>query len=122
MNIWEKSVVNMQKGVQKINDVAVVFSDRVKAEIAIVRLRIRINEVQAQIDELYKSIGQKVVDLKNKGELPKTSEQLLNHEEIAAAMNELVQQQLEIKDLLDEMKSEQEALKPVPKQKEDAAE
>jgi hypothetical protein len=122
MTIWEKAIVNMQKGVQKITAFADVFSERVKTEIAIARLRIRINDVQTQIDALYKVIGRAMVDLKNKGEMPKTSEQLLNHEEIAIAMNELVQQKLDIKDLLDEMQTEQESLKPVQKQKEDPAE
>ena len=122
MNIWEKIIVNMQKGSQKIIAFAEVFSERAKAELSIVRLRIRIEEMQAQIDELYKVIGRKMVELKNKGELPKTSEQLLNHDEIAAAMNELAQLKLEITDLLDEMKAEQEARKPVRKQHEEPTE
>jgi transposase len=122
MTIWEKAIVNMQKGTQKITAFAEVFSERAKAELAIVRLRIRIEEMQAQIDVLYKTIGRKVVDLKNKGELPKTSEQLLHHDEIAAAMNELAQLKLEINDLLDEMKTEQEARKPVKNQKGEPAE
>lgn len=122
MTIWEKAIVNMQKGSQKIIAFAEVFSERVKAELAIVRLRIRIEEMQAQIDELYKVMGRKIVELKNKGELPKTSEQLLNQDEIAAAMNELAQLKLEINDLQDEMKAEQEARKPVRKQNEEPAE
>jgi seryl-tRNA synthetase len=122
MTIWEKALVNMQKGSLKIIAFAEVFSERVKAEIAIVRLRIRIEELQAQIDELYKVIGRKMVELKNKGELPKTSEQLLNYDEIAAAMNELAQLKLEITDLLDDMKAEQEARKPVRKQHEESTE
>lgn len=112
----------MQKGSQKIIAFAEVFSERVKAELAIVRLRIRIEEMQAQIDELYKAIGKKIVDLKSKGEIPKTSEQLLNHEEINTAMNELAQLKLEINDLLDEMKAEQDARRPVQKQQEDTNE
>jgi transcription initiation factor TFIIIB Brf1 subunit/transcription initiation factor TFIIB len=119
MTIWEKAILNMQKGTQKIADVAAVFSERVKAELVIVRLRIRIGEIQARINELYGTIGRKVVELKNKEEVPKTSEELLLDEEIAAAMNELVQQKKEIEELESDIKSEQDAFKPAPKQTED---
>jgi seryl-tRNA synthetase len=120
MTIWEKAVVNVQKGLQKINTVSAFFSERIKAEIAIVRLRIRIDEIQTQIDELYRTIGRRVVDLKNRGEIPKASEQLLRDEDIVSSMNELVEQKKEIEDLLNEIKIEQEARKPAPKQKEDS--
>jgi len=119
MTIWEKAILNMQKGTQKITVAAAVFSERVKAELAIVRLRIRIDEIQTRIDVLYGAIGRKVVDLKNKNELPKTSQELLLDEEITAAMNELVQQKKEIEELKNDIKSEQDAFKPAPKQTED---
>ncbi len=45
VTIWEKAVLNMQKGSRKIAAAAAVFSERVKAELTIVRLRIRIDEV-----------------------------------------------------------------------------
>jgi seryl-tRNA synthetase len=120
MTIWEKAVVNVQKGLQKINTFSAFFSERMKAEIAIVRLRIRIDEIQTQIDELYRTIGRRVVDLKNRGEIPKASEQLLRDEDVVSSMNELVEQKKEIEDLLNEIKIEQEARKPAPKQKEDS--
>jgi len=120
MTIWEKAVVNVQKGLQKINTFSAFFSERMKAEIAIVRLRIRIDEIQTQIDELYRTIGRRVVDLKNRGEIPKASEQLLRDEDNVSSMNELVEQKKEIEDLLNEIKIEQEARKPAPKQKEDS--
>jgi hypothetical protein len=122
MTIWEKAVVNVQQGVQKVNAVAAVFSERVKAEIAIVRLRIRINEIQKRIEELYQIIGRIIVDLKNRGEIPKTTEQLLKDEDIVVAMNELEDQKKEIEDLQTEIRIEQEALKPALKQKEDTTE
>jgi hypothetical protein len=46
MTIWEKAVLNMQRGSQRISVAAVLFSERVRVEIAVVRLRIRINEVR----------------------------------------------------------------------------
>ncbi|MFA5072337.1 MAG: hypothetical protein WC539_00325 [Nitrospirota bacterium] len=120
MTIWEKAIINMQRGVNKINAVGAVLSERVKAEIAIVRLRIRIDEIHARIDELYRIIGCKIADMKARDEMPKTTELLLHEEEISSALNELVQQKKEIDDLVTEIKIEQEALKTVSKEKEDA--
>ena len=120
MKIWEKMVLNIQQGIQKLQVFAAFFSERVKAEIAIVRLRIRIKEAQTRIDELYRIIGRKVVDLKNRGEMPKASEQLLRDDEMFSAMNELAEQKKELEDLLNEVTIELEALKTAPKQKEDS--
>ncbi len=64
MTIWEKAVLNMEKGTRKLAVAAAIFSEWAKAELAIVRLRIRIDEVQAGIDELHRQIGRKVMDLK----------------------------------------------------------
>lgn len=121
MTIWEKTVLNVQQGLHKLNIFAAFFSERMKAEISIVRLRIRINEIQTRIDDLCRTIGRRLVDLKNRGEMPKTSEQLLKDEDLFAAMNELAEEKKDLEELLDEIKIEQEALKPVPKQKEDSA-
>lgn len=119
MTIWEKAVVNMQKGTQKLTAAAGVFSERVKAEMAVVRLRIRIGEIQTRIDDLYRAIGRRVVDLKNKNEMPMASAELLMDEDLTAAVNELAQQKKEIEELKNELKDEQEALKPAAKQTEE---
>jgi hypothetical protein len=44
---------------------------------------------------------------------------VLADEDIFNAVNEIAENKKEIDDLIDEMKIEQEALKPAPKQKED---
>lgn len=119
MTIWEKAVINIHKGIEKINAVAAVFSERMRAEISIVRLRIRVDDVQARIDEQYRTIGRKVVDLSSRDELPKTGGQLLEDAVIAAAMTDIVARKKDIEDLKKEIKSEQDAFKPVPKPRED---
>jgi hypothetical protein len=121
MTIWEKTVLNMQKGAHKISATAAVFSERIKAEIAIARLRIRMNEVQALIDEQHRDIGRLIVDLAQRNELPKTTEQLLAIDDIASAMNELEERVKELGELNAEVKNEQDAFKPVTKQAEDTA-
>ncbi len=120
MTIWEKTVLNMQRGAQRISVAAVLFAERVRVEIAIVRLRIRINEVQARIDELHQSIGRKLVNLATGDALPKTSEQLVQNEDISVAMHELTDRKQELEELQDKIRSEQNLFKKAPKRKEDA--
>lgn len=118
MTIWEKAVFNMQRGAQRISIAAALFADRVRAEIVIIRLRIRIDEVQGRIDELYQAIGRKVVNLTRGDALPKTSEQLIQNEEIAAAMSELTDRKQEIEELRSRIVSEQDSVKTARKQTE----
>ena len=119
MTIWEKAVLNMQKGSRKIAAAAATLSERVKAELALVRLRIRIDEVQARIDGLHRLLGRKVVDLKKQDALPKTTEQLLKADDIAATMTELADREQEIGELKAEMQNVRTEFKATAKQAED---
>lgn len=119
MNIWEKSVVNMQKGAKKVAAAAAVFAERVRIELTLVRLRIRIDEVQARRDELYGTIGRKIVDLNKRDELPKTTELLLKDEDIVAAVVELADREQEIDELNNEIKNIQADFKTTAKHTED---
>ena len=118
MTIWEKAVLNMQRGSQRISIASALFADRVRVEIDVVRLRIRIDEVQERIDELYQAIGRKVVNLTRGEALPKTTEQLVQDEEIAAAMSELADRKQELEELHGKIASEQDSVKTVHKQAE----
>jgi len=118
MTIWEKAVLNMQRGSQRISIASALFADRVRVEIDVVRLRIRIDEVQERIDELYQAIGRKVVNLTRGEALPNTTEQLVQDEEISAAMSELADRKQEIEELHGKIASEQDSVKTVHKQAE----
>jgi uncharacterized membrane protein len=122
MTIWEKAVVNLQKGAQKLAAMAAIFAERVKAEISIVRLRIRLDEVRSRIDELHRIIGRRVVDLTDRSAIPKAGEQLLKDEDIAAALAEIEARKKDLEDLNEQIRSEQSAFKPEPTQKEDTVE
>ncbi len=119
MTIWEKAVLNMQKGSRKIAAAAAVFSERVKAELTVIRLKIRIDEVQDRIDGLYGMIGRRIVDLKSKEALPKTVEQLLKDEDITTAMNEIANGEQEIEQLKIEIKTVGSGFAPDEKKTED---
>ncbi len=119
MTIWEKAVLNMQQGSRKIADAAAVFSERVKAELAIIRLKIQIDQVQARMDTLYGRIGRTIVDLKRKGDLPKTAEQLFEVDDIIASMTELADGEREIEELRAQIKNISNDFTTAEKQTED---
>jgi hypothetical protein len=107
MTIFEKAILNMQRGTKRVSLTAVMFSERVRVEIAIVRLRIRVREVQDRIDEIYQGIGRRVVNLTRGEALPITTEQLIQDEEIATVMHELADQKQELEELNTMIKTEQ---------------
>jgi len=111
MTIWEKAILNMHRGSKRVSLAAALLAERVKAEIDIVRLRIRIDEVQERIDELYQAIGRKVVNLSRGDALPKTTEQLVQDEEIAVAMSELTERRQELEELQGKIVSEKTSVR-----------
>jgi len=122
MAIWERVAVNVERGTRKLAAMAAFFAERVRAEMAIVRLRIRLDEVQSRIDEMHRLIGRRVVDLANRAAMPKAGEQLLKDEEIATALAEIVARKKDLEDLNEKIDSEQSAFKSEPAQKEDTVE
>jgi len=119
MTIWEKAVLNMEKGTRKLAVAAATFSEWVKAELAVIRLRIRIDQAQAGIDELHRQIGRKVTDLRKQDELPKTTEQLLKDGVVSIAMAEISERELELEGLKTEVKNIRTGYKTAVKQTED---
>jgi hypothetical protein len=111
MNIWEKVALNMQKGSKQVATAAATFAERVRDEVAIVRLRLRMDEVSSRIAELHRTIGWKLVDLQKKNTLPKTTDQLLKDEDIVAAVVELADREQEIGELQEEIKNIQADIK-----------
>ncbi len=120
MTIWEKAVLNIGKGSKKISVMAATFSEWVKTELMIVRLRIRIDETQAAIDQLHRQIGRKIMDLKGQDALPKVTDVLFRDEEIVTAMAELTDREREIEELKTELKIVRRDLKTAVRQTEDA--
>ena len=114
--IWEKVITNMQKGSDKLMAAAATFSERMQAELNIVRLRIRLDNVQERINEQYQIIGHTLVELNNSGSLPELAEHLLQDEKIAAPLIELAALEKELDRLNDEIKNEASVFRPTRKQ------
>ena len=119
MTVFDKVLINMHKGYERLREIAAVFSERAKSELNLVRMRIRIDGVQAGIDKLHRTIGRRVVELRAKSALSKAEEQLLRDEEIAAAFSELARMKKDLEDLIAEVKREQAEFTTVPKKPED---
>ncbi len=123
MNIWEKTIVNVQKGYERLTALAAAFSERARAEVNIVRIRLRIDGIRARMDELHRIIGFRVMELKTGGNIPKTTEQMLKDDDIAGAASELTERERELADLNEELRSVQTDFNPDKKHsEEDAAE
>lgn len=119
MTVFDKVLINMHKGYERLREIAAVFSERARLELNLVRMRIRIEGVQAGIDKLHRTIGRRVVDLRAQSALSKAEEHLLRDEEIVAAFAELAQMKKELEDLIAEVKREQAEFITVPKKSED---
>ena len=112
MTIWEKAVLNMEKGTRKLAVAAATFSEWAKAELAVIRIRIR-------IDELHRQIGRKVTDLRKQDALPKSTEQLMKDGVISVAMTEIAEREQELEGLKTEIKNIRTGYKTAVKQTED---
>jgi hypothetical protein len=119
MTIWEKVTINLEKASKKITTMSALLADRVKAEITIVRLRLRRDELQSLINEQYRAIGKRIVDLGKKDQLPRSTDQLMNEEEIAAAVAEIAARERELEELSQEIAREQDAFKTEQQGKEE---
>lgn len=119
MTIWEKVIVSLEKGSKKLTSAAELLSERIRAEIAIARLRIRTDEVKSLIDEQYRIIGRAVAELKKKDALPPSTDELVNEEDIIMALAEITSREKDLEDLYNEIANEQSAFKVTEEHKEE---
>jgi len=119
MAIWGKAVLNIEKGSKKIAVAAATFSEWVKTELAVIRLRIRMDEAQIAIDNLHRQIGRKIADLRKQDALPKTTDLLFRDDEIVTAMAELADREQEVEEIRNELQTVRGEFKTVVKQTED---
>lgn len=119
MNIFDKTLINLHRGFERLKLFASIFSERVRVELNIIRIRIRMENLQERIRSLHESIGKRYVDLHTVPDLPERDQTSLLDEEITAAMAELVQRKKELSDLEDELKREQALFTPGATESED---
>lgn len=113
MTVWEKTLINLQKGHGKLMSFAANASERIKAEITIIRLRMQIDGLRETVGELHRSIGKKLLEMKDNEALPKSFDLFFTNAEIAAHLEKIDRAQKDLEILLDDLRRESDALKAV---------
>jgi len=113
MTVWEKTLVNLQKGYGKLMSFAANASDRIKAEITIIRLRLQIDALRNTIGDHHRSIGRKLLEMKDSDALPKSFDHFFLNSEITAHVEKIERAQKDVEILLDDLRHESDALKVV---------
>jgi len=122
MNLWETTLVSLQKGYDRLTLFAATFSDRVKAEINIVRLRMQVDEMQSSIRSEHEAIGRKLVEMRDEGTLPRTFDMFFKNDEISASLDKIELAESTLDDLADDLDSESRSiLQEGPNKEEEAS-
>ncbi|MEW6107637.1 MAG: hypothetical protein AB1632_00495 [Nitrospirota bacterium] len=61
----KKAQENFKKGIEKIKWFSALFSERIKIEIAVIRLLYQSDEMDKKREKLLKTIGERIVELKD---------------------------------------------------------
>ncbi len=59
---------NLNEGIKQVKWFAAFLSERTKAEASIARLLYESSKLEARLDELYREIGKRALEVKDKGE------------------------------------------------------
>jgi len=113
MTVWEKTLINLQKGYGKLMSFAANASDRIKAEITIIRLRLQIDALRDTIGDHHRSIGKKLIEMKDSNALPKSFDLFFSNSEITAHVEKIDRAQKDVEILLDDLRHVSDALKVV---------
>ncbi len=117
MPLWDKTLSNLQKGHDKLTSFAVTFSERLKAEITVIRIRMEIDAVRESISEQHRVIGERLLELRTESALPPTFELFFKNSEVMTALEKISQYERELENLKDELRSEARAVQAVPPRK-----
>jgi hypothetical protein len=114
MTVWEKTLVNLQKGYDRLMSFAATASERVKAEITIVRLQMQISDIRDKVGEQQRIIGQKLLEMKDGGSLPSSFDLLFRNGEISSALERIDRAQRDLEMLREDLRHAADGLKPAP--------
>jgi len=82
--MWKKVKENLDRGIEKIKWFSVLLSDRIKIEYSVMKLLYQSEQMKKKRDELLKTIGQRVYELKGHSE-----KSILKDNIVADALDEL---------------------------------
>ena len=82
--MWKKLNENFDRGIEKIKWFSMLLSDRIKIEYSVMKLLYQSEQMQKKRDELMKTIGQRIYELKEHSD-----RYILKDRVIADALSEL---------------------------------
>jgi hypothetical protein len=119
MTLWEKTITSLQQGYERITAFAALFSERLQAEINIIRLRLQLDEVKEQIREQHQVIGRKLLELRDEASMPASLELFFKNDDVSAALEKIASCEKDLENILDELRSEADAVKAAPIRKDE---
>lgn len=110
MTLLDKVLINLHKGSEKLKRGAAIFSDRIKFELGIVRMRIRINTIRERINELYSQVGRRAATIQDADaeQMQAPLAHFLKSDDVAPALEEIEKLLKEIDEITAELAREQE--------------
>lgn len=108
MTLLDKVLINIHKGSERLRQGAEVFSERIKFEIGIVRMRIRINSIRERISELHARIGRRAAAIRELDAPHGTFDEFIKSDEVAPALEEIEKLLREIEEINADLAREQE--------------
>ncbi len=117
MPLWDKTLTNLQKGHDKLMVLAQTFSERIKAEITIIRVRMQIDEVRDKVTVQHGIIGRRLIELRDTAALPQSFELFFKDGEVVSALEKIAQYERDLENLKDELRSEARSVQAVPPEK-----
>lgn len=118
MTVWEKALVNMEKGYEKLNSFAKNVSERVKSDINIVRVRMQMDELRKDIEKQHAVIGCRLLEQSDSGSLPSSFEGFFRQDDISAALEAIARLEKSLDGLEEELNKEAAAVSSRPRKDE----
>lgn len=100
----------MEKGYAKLSSFATNFSERVKSDIQIIRIRMQMDEARAKIAQQHEFIGGRLLEQSGGGTLPASFDLFFRQEDISAAMERISSYEKDLDGLEEELSLEAGAI------------
>ena len=110
MTLFDRILINLHRGAERLKKGAALFSERLKFELSVIRMRIRIDAIRARVREQHELIGRKAADLGPADARNGSLESFFRDEEVRAALEEISALKTEIDDIVADLEREQKEL------------
>jgi len=110
MTLFDRVLINLHRGAERLKKCAALFSERLKFELSVIRMRIRIDDIRTRIKELHAQIGRKAADLSGAEAQSGSLESFFRAEEVHAALKEIAALNKELDEIVADLVREQKEI------------